>query len=104
MRDYISRMVLKRVRRIDTVQDLQTKDGRKVRVKGIAIISKKVKSTMEKIIRSQISETMKMEVSESDFDDFVMMLTTDELKSKILREARKIYPVRNFEIRKSEVL
>jgi len=104
LRDYVSRMVLKRVRRIDTVQDLQTKDGKKIRVKGLAIISKKVKSTMEKLIRSQISENLRKEVTETNFDDFVMTLTTDELKSKILREARKIYPVRNFEVRKTEVL
>lgn len=104
MRDYISRMVLKRIRRIDTVQDLVTKDGRKIRVKGIAIISKKVKSTIEKTIRNQISEMLKKEVTETNFDDFVMMLTTDELKNIVLHEARKIYPVRNFEIRKTEVV
>jgi len=104
MRDYISRMVLKRVRRIDTVQNLETKDGRKVKVKSIAIISKKVKSSMEKIIRSQINEGLKREISDVNFDDFVIMLTTDELKGIILREARRIYPVRNFEIRKIEVL
>lgn len=104
LRDYISRMVLKRIRRIDTVQDLETKDKRKIRVKGLAIISKKVKSTIEKIIRSQIKENLKDAVAQADFDDFVMLLTTDELKMKILHEARKIYPVRNFEIRKTEVV
>lgn len=104
LRDYISRMILKRVRRIDTVQLLQTKDGRKIVVKGIAVVSKKVKSSIEKTIRSQIKNTLKEELENTDLDDFIMMLTNDELKSKILHEARRIYPVRNFEIRKTEVL
>lgn len=104
MRDYVSRMVLKRIRRIDTVQNLETKDGKKVIVKGIAIISKKVKSSIEKTIRSKIKDTLQKEVSDVNFDDFIMMLTTDELKSKILHEVRKIYPVRNFEIRKTVVV
>jgi len=104
LRDYVSRMVLKRIRRIDTVQNLETKDGRKIRVKGIAIISKKVKSTIEKIIRSQIKDSLAKTVSEITFDDFIMMLTTDEIKNEVLHEARRIYPVRNFEIRKTEVV
>lgn len=104
LRDYISRMVLKRVRRIDTVQNLQTKDGKKIVVKGIAIVSKKVKSSIEKTIRAHITEALIEEVAHTDLNDFIIMLTTDELKAKILHEARKIYPVRNFEIRKTKVL
>ncbi len=104
MRDYISRMILKRIRRIDTVQNLETKDGKKVVVKGIATVSKKVKSSIEKIIRSLIKEMLQEEVAEMNFDDFIINLTTDDLKFKILNETRKIYPVRNFEIRKTQVI
>lgn len=104
MRDYISRMILKRIRRIDTVQNLQTKDGKKVVVKGIATVSKKVKSSIEKTIRSQIKEALQREISEMTFDDFVINLTSDDLKFNILHQVRKIYPVRNFEIRKTQVI
>jgi len=104
MRDYVSRMVLKRIRRIDTVQVLETKDKRKVRVKGLAIVSKKVKSSIEKIIRSHIREALEKEISQMNFDDFIMVLTTDELKNFVLHGARRLYPVRNFEIRKTEVV
>jgi small subunit ribosomal protein S3Ae len=104
MRDYISRMILKRIRRIDTVQILETKDGKKVIVKGIATVSKKGKSSIEKTIRSTIKEMLQKEVLEMNFEDFVINLTTDDLKFKILHEVRKIYPVRNFEIRKTQVV
>jgi small subunit ribosomal protein S3Ae len=104
LRDYVSRMVLKRVRRIDTVQILETLDKRKITVKGLAIVSKKVKSSIEKIIRSQIKDMLKKIISEKSLDEFIISLTTDELKNFVLHEARKIYPVRNFEIRKTEVI
>jgi small subunit ribosomal protein S3Ae len=104
LRDYISRMVLKRIRRVDTVQIIETKDKQKVIVKGLAIVSKKVKSSIEKIIRNQVKDSLQKEISEKNFDDFIISLTTDELKNFVLHEARKIYPVRNFEIRKTQVI
>jgi len=104
LRDYISRMILRRVRRIDTVQDLQTKDGVKIRVKGLAIAPRKIKSSVEKIVRKRLKEMIKEEVESSSLDDFVQKIINDDIKNKILKEARKIYPVRNFEIRKTEIL
>ena len=104
MQDYISRMILRRVRRIDTVQDLQTKDGVKIRIKGIAVISRRIKSSIISRIRNQIREMMQDEVQNSNFEDFVDKVITDEIKGKILRTTRQTYPVRNFEIRKTELL
>ena len=37
-------------------------------------------------------------------DDFIKGLMSDEIKNKVLKEARRIYPVRNFEIRKTEII
>lgn len=104
MRDYISRMVVRRVRRIDAVQDLTTKDGVKIRVKGLAIISRRVKSSIQKTIRTSIKEMTKNEVENSTLDEFIEKMISDELKSRVLRETRSAYPVRNFEIRKTEII
>jgi len=104
MQDYISRMILRRVRRIDTVQDLKTKDGVGIRVKGLAVISRRVKSSIQKKIRSDIKEMIKDFVAETNFEDLIWGIINDDLKSIILREARKTYPVRNFEVRKTQVI
>ena len=103
MRDYISRMVLRRARRIDVVQDLVTKDGKKITVKGL-IISRRIKSNIEKTIRARMKEVIKAEVENSTLDEFIEKILTDELKSRILKEGRKIYPIRNFEVRKTKVI
>lgn len=104
MRDYISRMILRRVRRIDAVQDLTTKDGIKIRVKTLAIISRRVKSSIQKNMRASIKEMIKEEVENLTLDEFIEKIITDEIKGRILRESRKDYPVRNFEIRKTEII
>jgi small subunit ribosomal protein S3Ae len=104
LRDYISRMILRRVRRIDSIQDNTTKDGIKLRVKGLAITSRKIKSSVEKVVRKKIKEIIKNEVEGYTLDEFIKKVISDELKNKILTEIRKIYPARNFEFRKIEVL
>lgn len=103
LRDYISRMVVRRVRRIDTVQDFVTTDGRKIRVKCIAVIPRRIKSSIQKNVRNKIKELVKTDVENSTLEEFVGKIFSDDIKNKVLKEARRIYPVRNFEIRKTEV-
>jgi len=104
MQDYISRMVVRRVRRIDTVQDLKTKDGVAIRIKGLGIISRRAKSSIQKTIRSSMKDMIKNFVENSTFNELIESILGDELKNYILKEARRIYPVRNFEVRKTQVL
>lgn len=104
MQDYISRMVLHRVRRIDSIQDLTTTDKMKIRVKGLTIVSKKVKSSITLKIREFVSDLIKKQVEESTLEEFLQKMLSNEIKNKILREGRRIYPIRNFEIRKTEII
>ena len=104
LRDYISRMVLRRVSRIDTVQDLKTKDGKLLRVKGLAVISRKAKRNVQLSVKARIFEIVKSLVEESTLPEFIEELLSDEFKKTVLGEVRRIYPVRNFEIRKTQVL
>lgn len=103
MRDYVSRMVVRRVRRIDAVQDLITEDNMKIRVKSLGIVSKRSKSSIEIAIRNFISQVVKTEVENSTLEEFVRKIIANELKSKILGKGRRIYPIRNFEVRKIEI-
>jgi len=104
LRDYLSRMVLRRVRRIDTVQDLVTSDKRKIRVKGLGVISRRAKSSIQVKVGKKIKEILKSIVESITLEEFVNRIISDEIKREILTEARSIYPLRNFEIRKSQVI
>ena len=104
LQDYISRMVLHRIRRIDSIQDITTSDKIKMRVKGLVIVSKKVKSSVAVKIRQFVSELIKKQVEDSTLEEFLQEMLSNELKNKILREGRRIYPIRNFEVRKTEII
>ncbi len=104
MRDYLSRMVIRRVSRIDTVQDLKTKDGKMIRVKGLAVISRKAKRNVQLTVKKRIFEMVKDQVTNLTLDEFLRKIFSDEIKNRVLQEARSVYPVRNFEIRKTQIL
>ena len=102
MKDFISRLIRYGIARIDTVQDLTTKDKKKIRVKTIIITSKKIKKNVEITLKKFIEEKIKKEVESNTLDDFLEKVINDKVKNSIQKEAGKIYPIRAFEIRKME--
>ncbi len=103
LQDYISRIVLRRIRRVDSIQDLITTDNVKIRVKSLTIVPKRAKSSVATKIGEFVSAFVKKQVEDSTLEEFLQKMLSNEIKGKILREGRKIYPIRNFEIRKTEV-
>jgi len=102
-RDYIARMVLRRVTRIDSIQDLETKDKTKLRVKSIAVIYGRVTKDIKKKVRKRVSELIEKFVTNSTLEDVVKNVLNDSWKNKIMKECKKLYPLRYFEFRKIEV-
>lgn len=104
LREYISHIVRPRVTRIDSNVVVTTRDGIKIRVKGLLLFSQNV----NRALKSKAIETMNTIVSESassnDFDSFSKAMVSGELSSEIKSKCRKLYPVSKAEIRKSEVL
>ncbi len=103
LRDYITRMVRHDTDRLDTVQELMTKDGKKVVVKTISVTNKKVTKSLEKELTLFIRNLVEKTVNENSLDDFLTKVLDDSLRNKVIKTGSKIYPVRNFEIRKIEV-
>lgn len=104
LRDYISRMIRYGIKRIDTIQDLTTSDKIKLRVKTIIITNKKMKKNVEIELKKFVEEKMKKNVETNKLDDFIEKTINDNFKHSIIGEGSKIYPIRNFEIRKVERL
>lgn len=103
-RDYIARMVVHRVRRIDAIVDGLTKDNRKLRVKMIAVTRRGIKKVAEKEIRRKMKEIVLEALAASNFEEAIKKLISDEFKEEIKKQLHKIYPLRYFEFRKVEVL
>lgn len=103
MRERIYRMVQRRVRRVDLVQDLRTKDGVPVRVKTVFVLLRRVNTSIKASARTRASEIIEKAVTESTLDEFVKLIITGDLTANVRKECSRISPVGNVEIRKSEV-
>jgi len=101
-RDYIARMIRRRVDRTDLVVDKKTKDGVVLRIKTITV-TRRVPRGIRTKIRKQIDEILNKVVPESTMDDFILKVLSDDFKNSIVSTINKIYPVRHFEFRKIEV-
>lgn len=103
LRDYISRSIRYGIKKIDTVQDLKTKDGKNIRVKSMTITSKKIKKIVEISLKKFVEDKIKKEIESIDLDKFIEKVINNTIKNSVLKEGSKIYPIRIFEIRKVEV-
>lgn len=104
LRDYISRMVLYKVKRMDTVQDLITRDGVKLRVKSLIITPKGIGKKGEEELKKKAVEMVADFVQKHTLEEFIGKILSDEMKNRIFQELKRIYPMRYFEVRKVEVI
>jgi small subunit ribosomal protein S3Ae len=102
-RDYIARMIRRRVDRIDLVIDKITKDGVKLRIKTITV-TRRVSSEIKTKIRRKIEEILNKEISNLTMNEFVLKALSEDFKNFVISSLRKIYPIRHFEFRKIEVM
>lgn len=102
-RDYIARIVQTRTTRIDTNDVVSLLDGN-LRVKTIAISNRRVSNVLESKIRKLVSELVVSELKKLKTEQFVRDMVDGILQQKIRKSISKIYPLRFFEFRKTEVL
>jgi small subunit ribosomal protein S3Ae len=103
-RDFIARIVQTRTTRIDTVDAITLSDSVKMHVKSIAITNKPVSNLMETKLRKVMRDIILQEVSKLNSEQFVKEILSGSLQQKIKKTVSKVYPLRFFEFRKTEVL
>ncbi len=102
-RDYLARIVRKRTSRIDTNDIIKLKDNT-FRVKTVAVSNRRVSQAIKVDIRRNIREIVKKEISEMKTEEFVRAMIDGKIQGKVKRTLSKIYPLRHFEIRKTELM
>jgi small subunit ribosomal protein S3Ae len=102
-RDYLSRIVRSRTTRIDTNDIINLTDN-KLRVKTIAISNRSVSNNVASEIRRNIREIVINELTKLKTEEFIRGLIDGSLQSKIRKIISKIYPLRFFEFRRTQVL
>jgi len=102
-RDFLARIVRRRSTRIDTNDIINLVDS-KMRVKTIAISNRRVSREIGKKIRKTIRDSIKEMLGNLKTEEFISEMIGGKIQSKIRKDVSKVYPLRQFEFRKTKVL
>jgi len=103
-RDYLRSLVRRGSSRVDGIFDVDTRDGCRLRVMVLAITLKRAQTSQERAIRKVMMQVVKAKAQQLSFDEFVQEMVLGKVASEVFNAARKIYPLRRAEVRKSKVL
>jgi len=103
-RDYLRSLVRRRTTRVDSILNITTKDGYKVRVAVCAFTLSRVKTSQEIAIRNLIKRIVNEKAAVLSFDQFAQEVVLGKIASDIYNEAKKVAPLRHIGIRKSKLL
>ncbi len=102
--DYIRRLTRRRRSKIEAVFTVKTKEGYTVRVKPLSITNKRINSSVKRSIRKKQREVIKEMANNSTLGEFANKLLFGDMAKKLANECKEVYPLKQVEIRKSEVL
>ena len=102
--EYVSRMIREGSDRFDHVVDVKTSDDRQLRVKIVGATLRRTSSKKLTAVRNMIKETLEEKASEQTYEELIENIFTDNIQEQFRDEADKIYPFRQLEIRKTELL
>jgi small subunit ribosomal protein S3Ae len=103
-RDYLRSLVRRRTTRVDSMLNVTTKDGYKVRVAVCAFTLSRIKTSQEHAIRALIKKIVEEKAKELSFDQFAQEVVLGKIASDIYNGAKKISPLRHVGIRKSKLI
>jgi small subunit ribosomal protein S3Ae len=103
-RDYLRSLVRRRTTKVDSLINLTTKDGYKLRIAVSALTLSRIKTSQEKIIRKMMDTTIQQKAAALSLDQFVQEMVLGKIGSDIYNQAKEVAPLRHVGIRKSKLL
>lgn len=103
-RDYLRSLVRRRTTKVDSLINLTTKDGYKLRIAVSALTLSRIKTSQEKIIRKIMDKTIHEKANALSLDQFVQEMVLGKIASDIYNQAKEVAPLRHVGIRKSKLV
>ena len=102
--EYVSRMIREGSDRFDHVVDVKTSDDRTVRIKVVGATLRRTSSKKLTAARNKIEDILTEQSNEQTYEELMENIFTDNIQEDLRDQADKIYPFRQLEIRKTELL
>jgi ribosomal protein S3AE len=102
--EFVSRMIREGSDRFDYVHDVETSDGREVRIKLVGATLRRTSSKKLTAARNKIKEILNEKSDEQSYEELMENIFLDNLQDELRDEVDTIYPFRQLEVRKTELL
>ena len=103
-RDYLRSLVRRRTTKVDSLINLKTKDGYKLRIAVSALTLSRIKTSQEHTIRRMMDKIVHDKANALSLDQFVQEMVLGKIASDIYNQAKEVAPLRHVGIRKSKLL
>lgn len=103
-KEFVSRMIRKRSDRMDLVHDTETGDNHQVRVKLVGATVSNTSSRTLKAARQELKDAIDENAEDMTYHELMESVFRDELQDELRDAANSIYPFRDLEVRKTELL
>ena len=103
-RDYLRSLIRRGSTRVDTIFNLTTKDGYKLRVAVVALSLLRIRRSQIIVMRGIVRKILEEKCKNLNFDQFVQEAVLGKIASDVYNEAKKINPLRHVGIRKTKLI
>lgn len=103
-RDYLRSLVRRGSSRIDSILNVNTKDGHKVRLSITLFSVLRVRTSQINQARRIINKIVLEKATTLNFNQFVQEAVLGKMASDIYNDIKKVFPIRNSGVRKSKLI
>ena len=103
-RDYLRSLVRRGSSRIDSILNVNTKDGYRIRLSITLFSVLRVRTSQINQARSIINKIVLEKATILNFDQFVQEAVLGKMASDVYNEVKKVFPIRNAGVRKSKLI
>jgi small subunit ribosomal protein S3Ae len=102
--EYLSRMVRKKRDKIEITHVVMTKDGWKIRIKPILIMTRNISSSIKTDIRNSLVSYLEESAKNMTMVETIQEIIKGSYQMKMKKQLSKIYPVRFTEVGRIKIL
>ncbi len=103
-KSYVRSLVRRRASKIDANVKVDLKDGAIVRIKPIVVSFRKCDTSQKKVIRKLLLDKIGESARPLDLDNVLLDTISEKLIKSARDEIKKVYPVKNVEVRMIELI
>jgi small subunit ribosomal protein S3Ae len=103
-RSYMRAQIRRRNTKVETITNVKTKDGKKLRVTAAGLCYRTTTNNQEAALRKIIADSITESAANLTLEQFVQELFLSKVASDAFRSAKTIYPLRRIEIVKAKVI